>query len=116
MCHAPAVSERRERQDAATPGAAETETWTAQTADLDTATLRAARSLLDAAFKGEFTERDWEHALGGVHALVREGAELIGHASGSSDGSCTVGGRCEPATSRASPCVPTGAHADTARR
>jgi len=24
---------------------------------------------------------DWEHALGGVHALVWEGAELIGHAS-----------------------------------
>lgn len=81
VCHAPAVSERRERQDAATSGAAETETWTAQTADLDTATLRAARSLLDAAFKGEFTERDWEHALGGVHALVCEADELIGHAS-----------------------------------
>ena len=54
---------------------------TAHTADLDTATLTAARSLLDAVFKGELTEHDWEHALGGVHALVWEGDELIGHAS-----------------------------------
>ncbi len=37
---------------------------TAHTADLDTATLTAARSLLDAVFKGELTEHDWEHALG----------------------------------------------------
>ena len=27
------------------------------------------------------TDEDWEHALGGMHALVWEGAELIGHAS-----------------------------------
>ena len=27
------------------------------------------------------TDHDWEHALGGVHALVWEGGELVGHAS-----------------------------------
>jgi len=27
------------------------------------------------------TDRDWEHALGGLHALLWEGNELIGHAS-----------------------------------
>jgi aminoglycoside 2'-N-acetyltransferase I len=56
-------------------------TQTAHTADLDPATLRAARSLLEAVFAGEMTEDDWEHALGGVHALVWEEGELIGHAS-----------------------------------
>jgi aminoglycoside 2'-N-acetyltransferase I len=53
---------------------------TAHTADLDTATLDAARALLDEVFD-DMTDHDWEHALGGVHALVWEGAELIGHAS-----------------------------------
>jgi aminoglycoside 2'-N-acetyltransferase I len=54
---------------------------TAHTADLDTATLRAARVLLDEVFAGEFTDQDWENGLGGVHALLWEGAEVIGHAS-----------------------------------
>jgi aminoglycoside 2'-N-acetyltransferase I len=54
---------------------------TAHTADLDAATLAAARGLLDAVFAGELTDDDWEHALGGVHALVWDGGELIGHAA-----------------------------------
>ena len=58
-----------------------TELRTAHTADLDLATLRAARTLLDAVFEGDMTDDDWEHALGGVHALVWDGEELIGHAS-----------------------------------
>ena len=53
---------------------------TAHTADLDAATLTAARTLLYDDFD-DMTDQDWEHALGGVHALVWEGAELIGHAS-----------------------------------
>jgi aminoglycoside 2'-N-acetyltransferase I len=53
---------------------------TAHTADLDAATLQTARALLYDVFD-DMTEDDWEHALGGVHALVFEGAELIGHAS-----------------------------------
>ena len=53
---------------------------TAHTADLDGAALRAGRALLFAVFD-DMTDDDWEHALGGVHALVWEGEELIGHAS-----------------------------------
>jgi aminoglycoside 2'-N-acetyltransferase I len=54
---------------------------TAHTAELDAATLTAARALFDEAFRGEFTDADWEHGLGGLHALAYEGDELIGHAS-----------------------------------
>lgn len=57
-----------------------TEVRTAHTADLDAATLQAARTLLYDIFD-DMTEHDWEHSLGGMHALVWEGAELIGHAS-----------------------------------
>ncbi|MPZ89701.1 MAG: GNAT family N-acetyltransferase [Nitriliruptorales bacterium] len=57
------------------------EVRTAHTADLDAATLKAARALLDEVFEGDMTDHDWEHALGGVHALAWEGTELIGHAS-----------------------------------
>jgi aminoglycoside 2'-N-acetyltransferase I len=52
----------------------------AHTADLDAATLRAARALLYDVFD-DLEEDDWDHALGGIHALVWEGEELIGHAS-----------------------------------
>src|SRR3954451_1590572 len=51
----------------------------AHTADLDAATLRAARALLEAVFAGEMDDDDWEHALGGVHALVYEDGALVGH-------------------------------------
>jgi aminoglycoside 2'-N-acetyltransferase I len=54
---------------------------TAHTADLDSATLDAARALFWAEFDGDLNEHDWEHALGGMHALVWEDGELIGHAS-----------------------------------
>jgi aminoglycoside 2'-N-acetyltransferase I len=57
------------------------EVRTVHTADLDPAGLTAARALLDGAFDGEFDDQDWEHSLGGVHALVWEGDELVGHAS-----------------------------------
>jgi aminoglycoside 2'-N-acetyltransferase I len=57
------------------------ELCTAHTADLDPAVVKAARGLLDEAFHGEVTEADWEHALGGVHALVWDGPALIGHGS-----------------------------------
>jgi aminoglycoside 2'-N-acetyltransferase I len=55
--------------------------YVAHTADLDGGTLREMRSLLDAVFGDGFTDYDWEHSLGGMHALVREGDDLIGHAS-----------------------------------
>src|SRR5947208_1396806 len=55
--------------------------WVAHTADLDAATLGAARALLDQVFGAEMTDHDWDHALGGMHALVWEAGELVGHAS-----------------------------------
>lgn len=54
---------------------------TVHTADLDAATLRSARALLDEAFAGDFDAHDWEHSLGGMHALVWEEGELVGHGS-----------------------------------
>jgi len=61
--------------------AAVAELRTAHTADLEPAVREAARALLDEAFHGDVTEADWEHALGGVHALVWDGPALIGHGS-----------------------------------
>jgi aminoglycoside 2'-N-acetyltransferase I len=58
-----------------------TELRTAHTADLDAATLAAARELLYRVFEDDMTEHDWEHCLGGVHAMEWEDSELIGHAS-----------------------------------
>ena len=43
--------------------------------------LTAARTLLEGVFEGDLTDDDWEHCLGGLHALVWDGPELIGHAS-----------------------------------
>jgi aminoglycoside 2'-N-acetyltransferase I len=54
---------------------------TAHTADLDAVELAAVRELLDDVFDGEFTDDDWDHTLGGVHALGWDGAGLVGHAS-----------------------------------
>ena len=53
----------------------------AHTGQLDPAVLAAAHALLEQVFAGELTDHDWEHCLGGVHALLWEGAELIGHAA-----------------------------------
>lgn len=61
--------------------AGEVEVRVAHTARLEPRLLAAARALLDDAFadhEGPFTDHDWEHSLGGTHALVTrgEGAEL----------------------------------------
>jgi aminoglycoside 2'-N-acetyltransferase I len=50
------------------------------TADLDASTLDAARALLYRVFD-DMTEHDWEHALGGMHAMVWDEGELVAHAS-----------------------------------
>lgn len=55
------------------------EVRTAHTAELSAAELRAVRALLDEAFEGDFTDEDYEHGLGGMHALVWEGPALVGH-------------------------------------
>jgi aminoglycoside 2'-N-acetyltransferase I len=54
---------------------------TAHTADLDAPILTAAHTLLEDVFGADWSDHDWEHSLGGVHALVWEGDELVGHAS-----------------------------------
>ncbi|MCA1671215.1 MAG: hypothetical protein LC799_03065, partial [Actinobacteria bacterium] len=48
------------------------EVQTAHTAWLSQQELRAIRVLLDEAFDGDVTDDDYEHALGGMHALVWE--------------------------------------------
>ena len=53
---------------------------TAHTADLDAATLTAARALLYEVFD-DMSEHDWEHCLGGVHALAFDGDTLVAHAA-----------------------------------
>lgn len=54
---------------------------TAHTADLTPAELRAVRVLLHDAFDGEFGDEDFEHGLGGMHALVHDGSGLAAHGS-----------------------------------
>jgi aminoglycoside 2'-N-acetyltransferase I len=51
------------------------------TADLDGTALKRVHDMVSEAFAGNFTEFDWEHALGGMHALVWSHGEIIAHAS-----------------------------------
>ena len=53
----------------------------AHTAEIDGAVLDQARELLDVVFDGDMTDHDWEHSLGGMHAIGWRGDELVGHAS-----------------------------------
>ena len=53
----------------------------AHTSELEPALLDDARALLVEAFAGSFEDSDWEHALGGIHALAYDDGELVGHAS-----------------------------------
>ncbi|MEE1825673.1 GNAT family N-acetyltransferase [Streptomyces sp. BE20] len=53
---------------------------TVHTARLDRTAREAVRGLLSEEFD-DLAEEDWEHGLGGLHALVREGGLLVGHAS-----------------------------------
>lgn len=49
------------------------------TSDLDSETLRNAHGLLVAAYGGDFSEADWEHTLGGMHALIVHRGVLVAH-------------------------------------
>lgn len=51
------------------------------TSDLDGETLHNARRMLITAYAGEFTESDWEHTLGGMHAIIAHRGTLIAHAA-----------------------------------
>ena len=52
----------------------------AHTADVGAVLLDAARALLADVFE-DLTDDDWEHCLGGVHALVLDSGEVVGHAA-----------------------------------
>ena len=39
------------------------------------------RRLMAEAFAGDFTDDDWAHALGGWHALIRQGGRIVAHAA-----------------------------------
>jgi aminoglycoside 2'-N-acetyltransferase I len=49
------------------------------TADLDTETRDSAHQLLLDAFGSDWTDDDWDHTLGGMHALIYHRGALIGH-------------------------------------
>ena len=51
------------------------------TADLDSETRQRVCEMVTAAFAGDFTENDWEHALGGMHALIWRHGAIIAHAA-----------------------------------
>jgi aminoglycoside 2'-N-acetyltransferase I len=51
------------------------------TADLDAETREGAHQMVVDVFGGEFTDDDWDHALGGMHALICYHGALIAHAA-----------------------------------
>ena len=51
------------------------------TADLDSETRQRVHEMVTDAFAGDFTEDDWEHALGGMHALIWQHGAIIAHAA-----------------------------------
>ena len=54
------------------------------TADLDNDSRDEARRMVIDAFGGgelDFTDADWDHALGGMHALICHHGAIIGHAA-----------------------------------
>jgi aminoglycoside 2'-N-acetyltransferase I len=53
----------------------------AHTAELEPALLGEVWEMLVEVFEGDIEESDWEHALGGIHALAYDDGELVGHAS-----------------------------------
>ncbi len=57
-----------------------TEVLIAHTAALDPGILAAARDLLFVVFD-DMTDEDWEHSLGGLHAIAWDGTEVVGHAA-----------------------------------
>ena len=58
-----------------------TELVLAHTGQLAPAVLDAAHRMLVDVFGDRFDDADWQHALGGLHTMVWDGAVLIGHAA-----------------------------------
>ena len=51
------------------------------TAEVPSELLVDIRRLLDESFAGHFSEDDWEHGLGGWHAIVTDGGAVVAHAA-----------------------------------
>jgi aminoglycoside 2'-N-acetyltransferase I len=49
------------------------------TADLEIDARQRAQDMVSAAFGDDFTDTDWEHALGGMHALIWHHGAIIAH-------------------------------------
>ena len=49
------------------------------TADLKSDARQRAYEMVNDAFAGEFTDTDWDHALGGMHALIWHRGALVAH-------------------------------------
>jgi aminoglycoside 2'-N-acetyltransferase I len=49
------------------------------TADLDGETRHSTHQMLVDAYAGQFTDTDWDHALGGMHALIWYRSAIIAH-------------------------------------
>jgi aminoglycoside 2'-N-acetyltransferase I len=54
---------------------------TSHTYELAPDALDAIRTMLDAAFHGDFGDEDWDHGLGGIHAYVRDQRGIAAHGS-----------------------------------
>ncbi len=51
------------------------------TSDLDAETHEGARAMVFEAFGNVFSDSDWQHALGGMHAVISYHGALIAHAA-----------------------------------
>jgi aminoglycoside 2'-N-acetyltransferase I len=49
------------------------------TADLESEARQRAYEMVTDAFAGEFTDADWAHALGGMHALIWHHGAIVAH-------------------------------------
>ncbi|MFI1394750.1 GNAT family N-acetyltransferase [Streptomyces sp. NPDC020681] len=53
----------------------------AHTYELSSSELARIRALMDDAFDGGFSDEDWDHGLGGVHAYLHDSAGVAAHGS-----------------------------------
>ncbi|WP_051963135.1 GNAT family N-acetyltransferase [Deinococcus misasensis] len=54
---------------------------TLHTSQLSSDFLLQLRDFLSLVYEEDFADEDWDHALGGVHILVRHENQLVGHAA-----------------------------------
>jgi aminoglycoside 2'-N-acetyltransferase I len=54
---------------------------TAHTWELSAETLSTTRAFLEQVFDDNWFEHDWDHTIGGIHAMVWENDQLVAHAA-----------------------------------